>query len=71
MIVRKKALSRRAVLKGLGVTITLPLLDSMVPAMTALAKTAANELRTSVDIACVTVEERGNQITRVLCIVFC
>jgi hypothetical protein len=38
----KKHLSRRAALRGLGVTLSLPLLDSMVPAQTPLAKTAAN-----------------------------
>src|SRR5215210_1076318 len=37
----KKRLSRRAVLKGAGATIALPLLDAMVPAATALAQTAA------------------------------
>jgi hypothetical protein len=34
-------LSRRAVLKGAGATIALPLLDAMIPARTALAQTAA------------------------------
>src|SRR4051794_37574932 len=37
MIITKKALSRRTVLKGLGVTLALPMLDAMVPAMTAAA----------------------------------
>ena len=32
MIVTKKALSRRAVLRGMGVTLALPLLDGMIPA---------------------------------------
>lgn len=41
MIITKKHLSRRAVLRGMGVTIGLPLLDSMVPAQTPLHKTAA------------------------------
>ena len=41
MIVTKKALSRRTVLRGIGVTVALPLLDSMVPALSALEKTAA------------------------------
>jgi len=41
MIITKKALSRRTVLRGLGTTLALPLLDSMVPALAALAKTAA------------------------------
>jgi len=42
MFVTKKHLSRRTVLRGMGVTLALPLLDSMLPAETPLAKTAAN-----------------------------
>ena len=41
MFVTQKHLSRRAVLKGAGATIALPLLDAMIPARTALAQTAA------------------------------
>ena len=41
MIITKKKLSRRTVLRGLGVTMALPLLDGMVPALTAVVKTAA------------------------------
>ena len=41
MIITKQALPRRTVLRGLGATIALPLLDGMVPALTALAQTAA------------------------------
>ncbi len=41
-IVTKKHLSRRTMLQGLGVAISLPLLDSMIPALTAQTKTAAN-----------------------------
>lgn len=41
MFISKKHLSRRTVLRGLGSTIALPLLDAMVPAATALAQTAA------------------------------
>jgi hypothetical protein len=41
MYLTRKALSRRAVLQGVGAAITLPLLDAMVPAGTALAQTAA------------------------------
>ncbi len=41
MFVTRKHLSRRAVLKGLGVTVALPLLDAMVPASTAWAKAPA------------------------------
>ncbi|PWU12438.1 MAG: hypothetical protein C5B51_00660 [Terriglobia bacterium] len=40
MIITKKRLSRRALLRGAGVTLALPLLDSMVPALTPLAKAA-------------------------------
>jgi len=41
MIITKRHVSRRAVLKGLGVTVALPFLDAMTPAGTALANTAA------------------------------
>jgi hypothetical protein len=41
MIISKRHLSRRAVLKGMGVTVALPFLDAMTPAATALAQTAA------------------------------
>ena len=41
MYITKKYLSRRTVLRGMGVSLGLPLLDSMVPAQTALSKTAA------------------------------
>ncbi len=41
MIITKKALSRRTFLRGAGVALALPLLDAMVPAMTAVAQTAA------------------------------
>lgn len=41
MFLTKKHLSRRTVLKGAGASIALPLLDAMIPAGTALAKTAA------------------------------
>lgn len=41
MYIAKKHLSRRTVLRGLGVAVGLPLLDSMVPAQTPLNKTAA------------------------------
>jgi len=38
----KKHISRRTLLRGVGAAVSLPLLDSMVPAQTPLAKTAAN-----------------------------
>jgi hypothetical protein len=41
MIISKKALSRRTLLRGIGATIALPLLDSMMPAFTAVARSAA------------------------------
>ena len=40
MTLFKKHISRRTVLKGVGATVALPLLDAMSPAATALAKTA-------------------------------
>ena len=45
MIITKKSLPRRTLLKGLGAAIALPLLDAMVPAMTAAASTVANPTR--------------------------
>jgi hypothetical protein len=42
MFITKKHLSRRTILRGVGVSLALPLLDSMVPAQTPLAKTAAS-----------------------------
>ena len=41
MFITRKHLTRRTVLRGLGATLGLPLLDAMVPARTALAQTAA------------------------------
>jgi hypothetical protein len=41
MYVSRKHISRRTVLKGVGATIALPLLDAMTPAATAWARTAA------------------------------
>jgi hypothetical protein len=40
--ITKKHMSRRTVLRGLGTALSLPLLDSMVPAQTPLVKTAAH-----------------------------
>jgi hypothetical protein len=45
MIITKKALPRRTFLRGVGTTLALPLLDAMVPSMTAQAATAANPVR--------------------------
>ena len=44
MLITKKHLSRRTVLRGMGVSLALPLLDSMVPAQTPIRKTAAKPL---------------------------
>ena len=41
MFVTKKHLSRRTLLRGAGVSLALPLLESMIPAQTPLRKTAA------------------------------
>jgi hypothetical protein len=41
MFITKRSLSRRTMLRGMGATLALPFLDAMVPAATALAKTAA------------------------------
>jgi hypothetical protein len=45
MIITKMHLSRRTLLRGLGATLALPLLDSMLPALTAAGKTAAAPVR--------------------------
>ena len=45
MIIMKKALPRRTFLRGIGATLALPLLDAMIPSMTALAATPANPAR--------------------------
>jgi len=45
MFITKKHISRRAVLRGMGVTMALPLLEAMVPARTVFAKTAGGRVR--------------------------
>src|SRR5690348_16491299 len=40
-LITKKHISRRTLLRGIGTAVSLPLLDAMVPAHTALAQTAA------------------------------
>ena len=42
MFITKKHISRRMALRGLGVTMALPFLDAMVPALAATRKSAAN-----------------------------
>jgi hypothetical protein len=45
MIITKMALPRRTFLRGLGASVALPLLDAMIPSMTAMARTAAEPVR--------------------------
>ena len=45
MFISKRHLPRRTVLRGLGATLALPLLDSMIPALTARSRTAAASVR--------------------------
>jgi hypothetical protein len=45
MIVTKKALPRRTMLRGMGAALALPLLDAMVPAMTAQSASPARPVR--------------------------
>jgi hypothetical protein len=42
MFVTKRSLSRRTMLRGMGTTLALPFLESMVPAMSVLAQTPAS-----------------------------
>ena len=44
MIITRKAIPRRTVLHGIGAALALPLLDGMVPALTAQARTAAKPI---------------------------
>jgi hypothetical protein len=45
MFITKMSLPRRTFLRGMGATLALPLLDAMVPALTASAQTAARPVR--------------------------
>ena len=45
MFITKKALPRRTFLRGMGIGLGLPLLDAMIPAASALAKTVAAPVR--------------------------
>ncbi len=44
MFITKKAIPRRTILRGLGASMALPLLDSMVPSLTALQNTPAQPI---------------------------
>jgi len=45
MTIMKMSLPRRTFLRGMGAAVALPLLDAMVPALSAMANTAANPIR--------------------------
>src|SRR6202022_2309222 len=45
MIITKMSLPRRTILRGMGAALALPLLDAMVPALSAISKTPANPVR--------------------------
>jgi hypothetical protein len=53
MFVTQKHLSRRTVLRGVGATIALPFLDSMVPARSVLAKTRAARAAGRARLVCI------------------
>ena len=48
MVITKKALPRRTVLRGLGTTLALPLLDAMVPALATRAEPRQAPTRLSI-----------------------
>ena len=52
MMISRKALPRRTVLRGIGATLALPLLDGMVPALTALAGRRRNRSGGSASSTC-------------------
>src|SRR4249920_2865854 len=45
MFITKISIPRRAFLRGMGTALSLPLLDAMVPALSAMAQTPANPVR--------------------------
>jgi hypothetical protein len=53
MFLTQKHLSRRTVLRGVGATIALPLLDSMIPARSILAKTTAARAAGRARLVCI------------------
>ncbi len=53
MILTKKHMSRRTMLRGVGATMALPLLESMVPAGTAYAKTTTAKAASRVRMVCI------------------
>jgi Protein of unknown function (DUF1552) len=53
MFLTQKHLSRRTVLRGVGATIALPLLDSMIPARSVLAQTPAARAASRTRLVCI------------------
>jgi len=53
MIISRKHISRRTMLRGMGVAIGVPLLDAMVPASRALAATAAGAAASNKRLVCI------------------
>src|SRR6185436_7732292 len=53
MLLTRKHMSRRAALRGLGATIALPLFDSMIPARTLFAQTAAGKAASRTRLVCI------------------
>jgi hypothetical protein len=53
MFLTQKHLSRRTVLRGVGATIALPFLDSMIPARSVFAKTAASRAANRARLVCI------------------
>ena len=45
MIISKKTLARRTLLRGVGATLALPMLDAMVPALSGISGRAAAPVR--------------------------
>ena len=50
MIISRKAIPRRTVLRGMGAMIALPLLDSMVPALSVLSGMSVSDLLDQVEV---------------------
>src|SRR2546426_9762410 len=50
MFITKKHIPRRTFIRGVGVTVALPLLEAMLPAQTPLGQTAAGPVRRFVGI---------------------
>jgi hypothetical protein len=53
MFLTQKHLSRRTVLRGVGATIALPFLDSMIPARSVLARTATTRAASRARLVCI------------------